>query len=136
VELRLGDDPRQPPLRGIRILLLEDDPDTLETMAVYLRQQGASVMAAHTGQEAVEAYAEEHPDVMISDIVLPEVDGHAVVRYLRRMGMTAPAIAISAISTPEARFRSAQVGFDLHLTKPVAPDLLLSAVMELATDRA
>ena len=119
------------PLRGVRILLLEDDPDCLESTALYLRREGAVVITASSGQEAVDAFAEQPPDIVVSDILLPEVDGHAVVRYLRRQGMSAPAIAMTCLSAADARFKSAQVGFDLHLTKPIAPEVLLRAILDL-----
>jgi CheY-like chemotaxis protein len=118
-------------LHGVRVLLLEDDPDIRESTALALRREGAEVVTAATGQEAVDVYAERPPDVVLSDILLPQVDGHAVLRYLRRLGMTAPAIAMTCLSAAEARFQSAQVGFDLHLTKPIEPEILLRAILDL-----
>jgi len=118
-------------LHGVRILLLDDDPDVRESTALALRREGAEVVTASNGEEAVEVYAERPPDVVVSDILLPKVDGHAVLRYLRRLGMTAPAIAMTCLSAAEARFQSAQVGFDLHLTKPIDPEVLLRAILDL-----
>jgi CheY-like chemotaxis protein len=125
------DDGTGGPLRGVRVLLLEDDPDCLELTALYLSRLGAVVVAASSGLEAVDACSIQAPDVVISDIVLPEVDGRSVIRLLRRVGMEAPAIAVTCLSDAEDRFKSAQVGFDLHLTKPVPPELLLRAICDL-----
>ena len=124
-----------PSLQGVRVLLIEDDADTLALFASILEGQGAVVVRAADGQQAVDSYAERHPDVVISDIRLPQVDGHALIRYLRRVGLSAPSIAVTALATPEDRYRSAQMGFDLHLTKPVDPDVLLRAVLQVLPPR-
>lgn len=120
-----------PSLHGVRVLLVEDDADTLALFAAVLENEGALVARAADGRAAVDAYVESPPDVVISDIGLPEVDGHALIRYLRRVGLSAPSIAVTARAAPEDRFRSAQMGFDLHLTKPVEPEVLLRAVRQV-----
>jgi CheY-like chemotaxis protein len=62
---------------------------------------------------------------------MPNVDGHSVVRYLRRFGMQVPAIAVTGLDTADDRYKSAQAGFDLHLAKPVTPDIVVRAILDV-----
>jgi signal transduction histidine kinase len=130
--LPLASPPQQPPAappaagatsRRLRILIIEDNPDTARTLGVLLTRYGHEVATAHTGLAGVEAARKEPPDVVLCDLGLPEMDGFAVARALRRNPTTAPVrlIAVSGFGQDEDRRLSEEAGFDLHLTKPVDP---------------
>ncbi len=119
-------------LRGVRVLLVEDQWDSRELMAEILRLAGAEVTAAGSAPEAMEALAAAAPDVLVSDIGMPGEDGYALLRRLRTSAPTRfasiPAIAVSAYAREEDRIRSLSAGFQLHIAKPFEPVELVAAV--------
>lgn len=121
----------------LNILIIEDNPDTAESLAELLSLDGHHVSVAFDGRGGVELAQRERPDVVISDIGLPgELDGFGVARVLREDPATSAAylIALSGYSQAEDRRRSAEAGFDSHLTKP--PDLdVLEAMLEQVPHR-
>jgi CheY-like chemotaxis protein len=123
------------PLEGLRILLVEDNPDHLETLGFYLRQFGAQVYGTHTAQEALDGYYSFLPDLVVSDLEMPHVDGYALMRLLRQRGVTVPAIAVSAHSGPDERARSRSAGFQAHVPKPVFPMGFLDAIRSVMPAR-
>jgi len=111
---------------ALRVLVVEDEPDTAESMALLLRLYGHEVEAARDGEEAVVAAWANPPDVVLLDLGLPKVDGWHVARRLReRPGLKRPfLVAISGYGRPEDRQHSQEAGIDLHLLKPVDPEYL------------
>jgi signal transduction histidine kinase len=110
--------------RRLRILIVEDNPDTATTMRLLLELMGYEVAVAATGHAGVEATLRTHPDVVLCDIGLPGgMDGYAVARSVRQNPATARTrlIAVTGYGREEDRRRSREAGFDLHLTKPVDP---------------
>ncbi len=129
-------------LLGVRVLLVENEPEMRLALCWLLRQAGAEVTALSDGITAMEALTSSppgsYPHVLVSDIAMPEQDGNGLIRELRareaRSGMRAlPAIAISAYSREEDRQAAFQAGFQLHLPKPVVPIALQQAVHTLLT---
>jgi CheY-like chemotaxis protein len=119
-------------LSGVRILLVEDDTDTRECLALALEEQGAVVRAASCVADALERIAEELPDALISDLGMPGEDGYSLIRQVRAKGDSKlPALALSAYVRPEERTRALLAGFDLHIGKPVEPPDLAAAVRSL-----
>jgi CheY-like chemotaxis protein len=110
----------------LSILVVEDSADTAETYAVLLGLHGDGVRLARTGSEALAACRETPPDVILLDIGLPGMDGWEVARQIRQLPIaTMPfLIAVTGYGQDKDKRRSAEVGIDLHLTKPVAPDEL------------
>lgn len=110
------------PLEGVRILLVEDDDDVREMTRKALAGQGAVLTCAADATEALAAIERETPDVVLSDIGMPGLDGHAFLRRVRALPRTTggriPAVAITALATREARVASREAGFHYHLTKP------------------
>jgi CheY-like chemotaxis protein/anti-sigma regulatory factor (Ser/Thr protein kinase) len=109
------------------ILVVEDNPDGREMLRAMLEQDGHVVHEAADGPSAMDRALELHPDVAIVDIGLPEIDGYGValrIRAAERGGTGTCLIALSGYGTEEDRRRTAQAGFDAHLTKPVEPDKL------------
>lgn len=124
-------------LRGVRVLVVEDDAVTCELIARLLRQQGSDVVAVCGAADALGALDRFEPDVIVSDIAMPERDGYELLRQIRRREVDTdhrciPAMALTALSSPEDRRRAFEAGFHLHLTKPVDPSELTEAVAGLA----
>ncbi|HEY2797403.1 MAG TPA: response regulator [Thermoanaerobaculia bacterium] len=119
-------------LKGVRVLLVEDQWDSRELMVEILRLAGADVTAAGSAPEAMEALAAAAPDVLVSDIGMPGEDGYALLRRLRGSAparfASIPAIAVSAYAREEDRIRSLSAGFQLHIAKPFEPVELVAAV--------
>jgi CheY-like chemotaxis protein len=126
-------------LGGVRILLVEDEPDTRECLLLMLEKQGAAVEAVASAREALEALDRGLPQVLLSDLAMPEEDGLSLIRRIRSRPAAAggriPAAALSAYARPEERARAILAGFDLHVAKPVDPLVLAEAIRRL-TDRA
>jgi PAS domain S-box-containing protein len=119
-------------LRGVSILLVEDDTDWREAVALRLTQAGAEVTAAGTVAEALALLDETRPHVLVSDIGMPESDGYALIRQIRaRPGAPVRAVAMTGFADPASRERCLQDGFDAYLAKPFEPGRLLVAVAEL-----
>jgi PAS domain S-box-containing protein len=128
-----GEDERERPrrLRGVRVLMVDDDPDALEMWAVMMRSAGAEVRTASTAFAAYEIAGGWRPHVVVTDLSMPGEDGFALLDELRRAltgGGKIPVIAVTAYGTPETRERALSAGFDGFLTKPVDPVALTSAV--------
>ncbi len=111
----------------LRTLLVEDNRDTAESLALLLRSDGHQVLIAPDAASALQAAAEQPPDVALLDIGLPDLDGYQVARRLR--GTVAPKrpllVAITGRGSTEDRRRSQEAGIDLHLVKPIEPEPLL-----------
>lgn len=112
--------------QGRRILLVEDNEDGRRMMETMLTLEGHRVRTAATGEAAVRAAIEWQPDIALIDIGLPDIDGHEVARRLRALGLDPPPklVAISGFGQPGDLHNAYEAGFDLHLTKPVAPRFL------------
>jgi two-component system CheB/CheR fusion protein len=110
-----------PPVR--RVLIVEDNQDTAESLRMLLEVHGHEVAVATTGPAGVRAALDWRPDVVLCDIGLPGLDGYGVARELRRNPATAGLllVAVTGYGREEDRLRSREAGFDHHLTKPVDP---------------
>jgi PAS domain S-box-containing protein len=123
-------------LQGMRILVVEDEKDTLEFLRRFLVSRGAEVVAATSAAEAVALLPAAHVNVLISDIGLPDVDGYELLREVRRMDASAsggiPAIALTAYARAEDRLLAFRAGYQAHVAKPVDPTELVAAIVDLA----
>ena len=126
-------------LDGISVLLVEDHDDGREVLARILQLAGARVVAMSSARAALEALGTTRPDVLVSDIGLPEEDGYALLRQLREYeaarGGRIPAIAVTGFARPEDRTRLLAEGFQYYIRKPVESHELIAAVASLATIR-
>jgi PAS domain S-box-containing protein len=124
------------PLHGIRILVVDDDDDARELVGEALAVAGAVVTRAASAAEALAMVQAEPPQVLISDIGMPHEDGYSLLRRIRALpperGGDVPAIALTAYARPEDIRAAEQVGFQLHVVKPVMPDDLVAAVRSCA----
>ncbi|MCA1630501.1 MAG: PAS domain S-box protein [Acidobacteria bacterium] len=125
-----------PELEGVRVLLVEDDPDSRELLIMVLEHCRAEVVAAAGSEEAMRALEGWRPDVVISDIEMPGEDGYTFIRRLRALpaerGGDTPAAALTAYARAEDRMRALVAGFHLHVPKPVEPAELVTVVASLA----
>ena len=130
-------DAELPSLDSVHILVVDDEEDARELLARILEPQGARVSQAGSAAEALAALPAVRPDVLISDIGMPGVDGYELIRRVRALapasGGATPAIAVTAFARAEDRTRSLLSGYQLHLAKPFAPSELIVAVASLHT---
>ena len=116
-----------------------DEADSREILSTMLREWGADVTTAPSAPEALNALAAEAPDVLVSDIGMPGMDGFELIRELRRRGSgnggTVPAVALTAYAGEESRRQALAAGFEEHVAKPAEPQELLNAVARLAGRR-
>ena len=124
-------------VKQLRILIVEDNPDTAKTLGLLLERYGYQVATAHSGTTGVQAAKELRPDIVLCDLGLPEMDGYQVATVLRQDPATAAArlIAVSGYGRDEDCRRSEAAGFDLHLTKPVDPAELQRLLEDLPGNR-
>jgi PAS domain S-box-containing protein len=124
-------------LHGLDVLVVEDDPEATEMMSVVLEDRGARVRLAADFDSAMRGLRQSWPDVVVSDIGLPGRDGYELVRELRALERTRgnghlPVIALTAFARAQDRQKTLAAGFDLHLSKPLKPHLLLEAIADCA----
>jgi len=123
-------------LAGLRVLLVDDDPDGLELIAAMLRRDGAEVRAHAGADTALEELPGWRPDVLVSDIGMPGVDGYELLRRVRALpadrGGRTPALALTAFAHPQDRTRALAAGFNIYVPKPVDPTELAVSVANLA----
>jgi CheY-like chemotaxis protein len=119
-------------LKGIKVLVVDDDADAREVVFRFLQQSEAIPMSAASAAEAQALLDSFRPDVIVSDIGMPIQDGYEFIRSVRVQGSKIPAIALTAFARPEDRIRSIQAGYQMHLTKPVEPTELIAVVASLA----
>ena len=126
---------RSTSLRGTRVLVVDDDHDTREILAVMLVRYGTEVRTAGSAAEAVEVFSQWQPDVLVSDIGMPVEDGYVLIGKIRRLsqeeGGDVPAIALTAFAAAQDKERSLEAGFQKHLSKPVEPVQLAREVARI-----
>ncbi|MEH2334826.1 hybrid sensor histidine kinase/response regulator [Nostoc sp.] len=124
-----------PDLNGVKVLLVDDERDTRELIAFILEQSGAVITQAASAVEALRVMPQFQPNLLLSDIGMPEVDGYMLIRQIRamspEMGGTIPAIALTAYASEVDYQQAIAAGFEQHITKPVEPAKLIRAIANL-----
>ncbi|HEY9431733.1 MAG TPA: PAS domain S-box protein [Blastocatellia bacterium] len=122
-------------LNGVRVLLVEDNPDTLDMLKFIFDESGAEVIAAISVDEALDALERFRPDALVSDIAMPDRDGYDLISEIRsrepERGGKIPAVAVTAYARAEDRVRVLAAGFQMHIAKPIDPDELIAVVASL-----
>lgn len=123
----------QPQLAGVHALVVEDDPDGNELITTILERYGARVTSVGTAAAALDALDAERPDILVSDIGLPDHDGIELVKMVRTrpFAKSMPAIALTAYASRQDAAKALAAGFDAHVAKPVQPGTLGSTVARL-----
>lgn len=123
-------------LRGLVVLVVDDEADSRELLRHVLASAGARVSVAGGALAALDAIASECPDVLVSDIGMPEIDGYELLRRIRQLhpgcGGSLPAIALTAFARSEDRVRALRAGFAVHVSKPVEPGEIVATVASVA----
>jgi PAS domain S-box-containing protein len=127
-----GDDTRSGTLSGVRVLVVDDEHDTREILSVMLTRYGAEIRTAGSAAEAMTVFSQWLPDVLVSDIGMPEEDGYALIKKIRALpqenGGDVPAIALTAFASAQDKKTSLAAGFQRHLSKPIEPVALAKNV--------
>ncbi|UBF28922.1 response regulator [Kovacikia minuta CCNUW1] len=127
--------PADTPLHGIQVLVVDDEADTLELMSFALQQFGATTIAVNSANKALEELSHAKPDVLISDISMPEQDGYMLIHQVRERETESqaplPAIALTAHTREEDQKKVLSAGFQAHLAKPIDMNLLAEAIVRL-----
>jgi DNA-binding response OmpR family regulator len=111
-----------------RVLIVDDDPSTVRLMALILSCESIETIPAHDGREGLHALAHTHPDLVLLDMSMPNMDGRAFFRQARLSGYKGPVIVCSAV---DARLAQRELGADAALEKPFEPEALVANVKEL-----
>jgi CheY-like chemotaxis protein len=123
-------------LSGLNVLLVDDDSDTLKLMETALKRRQANVTAVSSAGEAIQAISRRRPDVLVSDIAMPDEDGYGLIEKVRMLengeSQGIPAVAITAYAKEEDRERALSAGFQIYLAKPVELTELISVVARAA----
>ncbi|MDB5214779.1 MAG: Two-component hybrid sensor and regulator [Myxococcaceae bacterium] len=126
-------------LEGLRIVIVDDDADARDLLATVLTQRSARVFAADCAAEAFDLLARERPDLLISDIAMPEEDGYTLIGRVRALsaddGGRTPAIAVTAYAGRADRKRALDAGFDAHFAKPIDIDALVVTLLDIRSTR-
>jgi CheY-like chemotaxis protein len=133
-------DQNEESVKNLRVLVVDDDTDTREWLTMVLEVNGIAVESVESAEQALAALERLRPDLLISDIGMPEEDGYVMMRKVRalsaeRGGLT-PAAALTAYAGDAARERSLNAGFQVHLSKPIDPGDLISAIRKLVESNA
>ena len=118
---------------GLKVLVVDDEVDSLDILTAILEQEGAELVAVASAAAAIEAFYCDIPDLIISDIGMPETDGYTLIEQIRALpeGQNIPALALTAYANEIERQRSFDAGFQKHLAKPIMIPELIAAITEL-----
>ena len=122
-------------LAGLKVLVVDDEPDNREFLIVALEQWGATATVAASAQEAIDILQKSPPDILVSDIGMPVEDGYSLIRKVRSSESDQikrlPAVALTAYASEQDRSRAIDAGYDEHLAKPIDPARFASVLAEL-----
>ena len=128
-----------PPLRGVQVLVVDDDHDALDMLARLLTDAGAAVRTAPSAHEAMSLLRWIRPDVLVSDLAMPDEDGYSLIRNVRAAergtDRETPAVALTAYVRIQDRARAVAAGFNMFVEKPVDPDELISVIGGIVDSR-
>ena len=119
-------------LQGLRVLVVDDEPDARDLLSTILKRCGSDVRCSESVAEAMKAFSEWEPDILVSDIGMPNEDGYSLIKKVRELDSdrahTIPAIALTAYATDEDRIRALDAGFQTHVAKPIEPELFVTSI--------
>ncbi|TVP67261.1 MAG: hybrid sensor histidine kinase/response regulator [Nodularia sp. (in: Bacteria)] len=122
-------------LAGIKVLIVEDDADARDFLLFVLEQEGAEAIAVSSAFAALEVLTQLQPDILVSDISMPDMDGYMLIHQVRSLSAAAggklPAIALTAHASDDHHQQALAAGFQMHLSKPLNTDKLIAAIMKL-----
>ena len=120
-------------LQGVKVLVVDDEADSRDLVMTILTRCGSDVRCSESAAEAMRAFQEWQPDVLVSDIGLPNEDGYSLIRKLRKLkskrAKKIPAVALTAYATDEDRSQALAAGFQIHVAKPIEPESFLTSIV-------
>ena len=120
-------------LQGVKVLVVDDEADSRDLVMTILTRCGSDVRCSESAAEAMRAFQEWQPDVLVSDIGLPNEDGYSLIRKLRKLkskrAKKIPAVALTAYATDEDRLQALSAGFQIHVAKPIEPESFLTSIV-------
>jgi signal transduction histidine kinase/ActR/RegA family two-component response regulator len=124
-------------LHGVRVLVVDDEPDARDLLAAILTRCGSDVRCSESAADAIQTFSEWNPDVLVSDIGMPNEDGYSLIRKLRQLdshrAREIPAIALTAYATDEDRTQALAAGFQIHVAKPIEPEDFVTSIASVLT---
>ena len=128
-------------LDGVRVMVVDDEPDTREMLRIMIGELGAVVKLCASSEEAIRMLGEWRPDIIVSDIEMPDEDGYELIRKVRLAEANGgrrrvPAIALTAYGRVEDRVRALSAGYQMHIAKPAEPTELAAVIASLAARSA
>jgi PAS domain S-box-containing protein len=125
-----------PSLQGLKVLVVDDEPDTLALLVVLLESEGATVTAVNGANQALQVLPEFKPDILISDLVMPEIDGYTLLEYVKLLQPTwnqpLKTVAITGHDRTEPSQKALKAGFQVSISKPIEPQELVTVIGMLA----
>jgi CheY-like chemotaxis protein len=122
-------------LSRVKVLVVDDEPDARDLIKRILSDCNATVTTADSARAALEAFRAAPPDVLVSDLGMPDMDGFGLLAEVRKLGTAAggnvPAVALTAFARSEDRLRALEAGFAAHISKPVEPSQLIATVANM-----
>lgn len=118
-------------LSGIRVLVIDDDPDARQLLTFLLETNGAIVTAVDSAPKALILIGQAQPDILLSDIGMPEMTGYELIRAVRAAKIAIPAIALTAYAGDSDRQQALEAGFQQHITKPIDPRSVVAIALDL-----
>ena len=119
-------------LQGLRVLVVDDEPDARDLLSTILKRYGSDVRCSESAADAIEAFSEWEPDILVSDIGMPDEDGYTLIKKVRQLdsnrAQKIPAVALTAYATDEDRMRALDAGFQTHVAKPIEPEIFVTSI--------
>ncbi|MBL1173568.1 response regulator [Pantanalinema sp. GBBB05] len=123
-------------LANLSLLVVDDDFDSRLLLTYILEEEGANVTTAASAAEALQVLVEQHPDVLLSDLAMPDTDGYVLIHQIRSQGLDRggllPAIAVSALTGEESCQLAISAGYQRCVAKPIDHEELVNAIRDLA----
>lgn len=127
---------QDPALEGLRVLIVDDDVDSCDLLMLTLESHAMEAQVAFSASEALKAFVQFQPDVLVSDIAMPYEDGYSLIRKVRQLETdekVIPAIAVTAMAREEVQTHALTSGFDRWIVKPFDPNELITAIANLVS---
>jgi DNA-binding response OmpR family regulator len=118
-------------LNNLRVLVVDDDQDTRDLLRYFLQSHGATATLTDNVTEALELVSKDHPDVVVSDISMPDYNGYALVAAIRKQGAAMPIVALTAFTSERDREMALSSGFTDYIAKPFEPEELISTIKKV-----
>src|SRR4029078_9755911 len=122
-------------LDGIKVLVVDDEHDSRELLTMILTRCGSDVRCSDSAAHAIEAFNEWHPDLLVSDIGMPNEDGYSLIQKGRSLDSNyarkVPAVALTAYATDEDRMHALSAGFQMHVPKPIEPESFVTSLASM-----